>query len=63
MLRIHDLRDTRVYQEALKEGKKEGLARAIVNLAAKNMPAEEIAAILELEMELVRKVLGNRTKG
>jgi predicted transposase YdaD len=63
MLQIHDIRESLVYQEALKEGKEEGLKEATVNaitkMAAKKMPAKEIAAILELELEFVRKVLKN----
>ena len=67
MLQVHDIRETRVYQEALEEGKKKGekkgIARAIVKLAAKKMPLEEIAATLEVEMEFVREVLNGRTDG
>ena len=52
MLQVHDIRETRVYKEALEEGKalglKEGIALAIAKMAAKKMPAEEIAVILEV---------------
>jgi len=61
MLQVHDIRETRVYQEAkaegLQEGRQEGIALAIEKMAARNMPTEEIAAILEVDMELVRQVL------
>ncbi len=63
MLQVHDIRETRVYQEAKEEGMKEGIALAIVKMAAKNLPAEEIAQILEVDMELVRQVLKSRTNG
>ena len=52
MFRVHDYHETRVYQE----GVEDGIAKTIAKLA-KKMSAEEIAAILELEIELVRKVL------
>jgi len=65
MLQVHDIRGTRVYQEALEEGKalglQEGIALAIAKMAARKMPAEEIAAILEVDIELVRQVMNRRT--
>lgn len=63
MLQISDLRDTRVYQEAMEEGRKEQAALAIPNLAAKQMGAEEIAAILEVDVEFVQQVLKGQAKG
>lgn len=69
MLQVHDIRESRVYQEAreeglkegkkegLEEGKKEGLAIAIVKMAAKKLSAAEIAAMLEVDLELVHHVL------
>jgi predicted transposase/invertase (TIGR01784 family) len=73
MLQIHDIRESRVYQEALKEGevkgRKEGLeegiekgiaiANAIAKLAARNMTAEEIATNLKLDLNLVRQAMAN----
>jgi predicted transposase YdaD len=68
MLQVQDIRQTRVYQEALEEGREEGreeglekgrklqAARSIVNMSAKNMPAEEIAAFLEVDLEFVHQV-------
>jgi len=50
-------------REAKEEGIKEGTARAIVKLAARHMPPEEIAANLEVDIELVRQVLNGRTNG
>jgi predicted transposase/invertase (TIGR01784 family) len=61
MLQVHDIRETRVYQEAKEEGRQEGLAHAILKLAAKKMPAEEIAGILEVDIELVHQVLKDQS--
>jgi predicted transposase YdaD len=67
MLQISDLRDTPVYQEALEEGREEGdtrrAIRTIVNMAAKNIAPEEIAAIVEVDIEFVRQVLKERAGG
>ncbi|HEX3147109.1 MAG TPA: DUF2887 domain-containing protein [Gemmataceae bacterium] len=57
MLDVSDVRETRVYQEAREEGKKEGQALAVVRLAARKMSVEEIATALEVESEFVRDVL------
>ena len=59
MLQIHDLRETRVYQEANEEGLKEGIEKgdAIARLAAEKKSVVEIAALLEVNVELVRQVL------
>jgi predicted transposase/invertase (TIGR01784 family) len=75
MLQVHDIRETRVYQEAreegmeegekkgVKKGREEGIALAIEKMAAKKMSAKKIAAILELDIEFVRQVLKGRTNG
>jgi predicted transposase/invertase (TIGR01784 family) len=67
MLQIHDIRESRAYQEAKEEGVKEGMEKgiekgiekavAIAKLAAKMKSVEEIAAILAVDVELVRQVL------
>jgi predicted transposase/invertase (TIGR01784 family) len=66
MLQIHDIRESKVYQEAVEEGiekgREEGLALAIAKMAAKKISAEEIAAILELDVEMVRQVLAKRVR-
>lgn len=67
MLQLHDIRESRAYQEAREEGLKEGVEKgieegisiAIAKMAAKKMSAEEIAAILELEVERVREAMKN----
>ncbi|HYV36650.1 MAG TPA: hypothetical protein VE988_13155 [Gemmataceae bacterium] len=67
MLKVHDIRETRVYQEAkeegLKEGIKEGTVNAIVKMAAKKFPAAEIASILEVDVELVQRILAGVDRG
>jgi predicted transposase YdaD len=66
MLHTHDLRETRFYQEAKEEGIKEGIEkerarqlqpklRLAAKLAASQMSANEIAVMLELDIDLVRK--------
>jgi predicted transposase YdaD len=63
MLEVHDIRETRVYRDALEEGEKKGMARAIVRLCAKKMSVEEIVAILEVDADFVREALNGRTGG
>ncbi len=64
MLKVHDIRETKVYQEAKAEGIEEGIdrehaaersrkLRSISKMATKDMAPREIAEILELDMELV----------
>jgi predicted transposase/invertase (TIGR01784 family) len=70
MLQVHDIRQSRVYQEAKEEGRKEGIElgieterqrifqeklRSIAKLAALKMSAETIADLLGLDVDLVRK--------
>jgi predicted transposase/invertase (TIGR01784 family) len=67
MLQIHDIRQSRIYQEAkeegIKEGKEHGLEKgiergiAIAKMAAKNISAAEIAATLKLDVEVVQRAL------
>jgi predicted transposase/invertase (TIGR01784 family) len=61
MLQVHDIRQSRVYQEALQEGIEKGIAIAneIARLAVKNKSAEEIAKDLKLDVELVRSAMVN----
>ncbi len=67
MLQLHDIRESRAYQEAreegLEKGRQEGLALAIQKMATKKMSAAEIAAILEADIEMVYQVLNGRTNG
>jgi predicted transposase/invertase (TIGR01784 family) len=61
MFSLSDLKQTRVYQEALEEGREEGKAQAklasIPRLSALGLSAEQIAQALELEIERVRQAL------
>jgi predicted transposase YdaD len=57
MLQIHDIRESRVYQDAVKEGI--AIAIKIGKLAAKKMSPEEIAAEVKLDVELVRQTIAN----
>lgn len=64
MLQVQDIRESRVYQEAkeegLKEGMEKGMTRAILKMAANNMPADQIASILELDEEFVRRAMAGQ---
>jgi predicted transposase YdaD len=63
MLQVDDIRQTRVFQEAKEEGiaqERDRSLRAVARLAALKMPAEQIAEILELEIELVRREMTGR---
>ncbi|HZZ80465.1 MAG TPA: DUF2887 domain-containing protein [Gemmataceae bacterium] len=66
MLQVHDIRESKVYQEALAEGKvegkEEGIAFAIAKMAARKMSAEDIATILDLDVEAVRRALSKNAQ-
>lgn len=66
MLQIHDIRESRLYQEALQEGREEGrqqaLERLIPKLAARQMTAAEIADFLGLDLDVVLKTLAASPK-
>ena len=70
MLQVHDIRQTRVYQEAKEEGRKEGIEegieaerqrnfqeklRSIARMGALKLSAGEIADLLGLDVDVVRK--------
>jgi predicted transposase YdaD len=59
MLEVFDIRGSSIYQEAFEEGFKEGIVKgvAMARLVAEKKSVAEIAAILELDVELVRCVL------
>jgi predicted transposase YdaD len=63
MLQVKDIRETRVYQEAMEEGEMKQATRTIVNMAAKKMPPEEIAAMVEVDLEFVHQLLQGRSNG
>ena len=55
MSQVFDIRGSRVYQEAREEGIQVGIA--IARLAAEKKSVAEIAAMLKVDAELVRRVL------
>jgi len=57
MQQLHDIRATRVYQEAKEEGIHEEKLRSIPKLAALKLNAADIAKFLELDLELVKREL------
>ena len=57
MLQVDDIRKTRVYQEAKEEGVEEERLRLIPKMAARKMSAADIAELLELDLDLVRKTM------
>jgi predicted transposase/invertase (TIGR01784 family) len=69
MLQLHDIRESRVYQEALEEGLEKGIEkgiqkgilderrRSILRLSSRKMPAEDIAEGLGLDVGVVRQIL------
>jgi predicted transposase/invertase (TIGR01784 family) len=63
MLQIHDIKESRAWQETFEEGRQKGIAQAIERMAANKMSAKKIAAILQVDIELVRQVLKGRTNG
>ena len=62
MLKIADKRETRVFQEGVEEGMEKGIAIAIAKMAARKMSVEEIAAILELDVDAVRHALSQSNR-
>jgi predicted transposase YdaD len=59
MLQIHDIRESRVYQEAKEEGLREERRNTIAKLVAKKMTAGEIAKLLDLDVEQVQQEISN----
>jgi predicted transposase/invertase (TIGR01784 family) len=55
MLELHDIRESRAYQEAMQEGREQTIS--ILKMAAQKVPTAEIAAALKLDVELVNRVL------
>jgi predicted transposase/invertase (TIGR01784 family) len=54
MLQIKDFRETKVYQEALEEGRKEGLREVALRLLAKAHSVAEVAQLTGLSIQRVR---------
>jgi predicted transposase YdaD len=67
MLQLHDIRESRVFQEAREEGMKEERERhlqeklrSVTKWAALNVSAEDIARILEMDIVLVREQMSKK---
>lgn len=68
MFGLSDLKQTRVYQEALEEGRQEGKREgqleakleAVPRLLAMELTLEQVAQVLGLEVEQVRQVAQQR---
>jgi predicted transposase/invertase (TIGR01784 family) len=62
MFELSDLKQTRVYQEALEEGREEGKIQAkqelVPRLLSQGLSLEAIAHLLELDLEQVRQTAG-----
>ncbi len=62
MLNLNLLKETKVYQEAKEEGKEEGELKAklkiLPKLVQRGLSVQEIAELLELDDETIRKALG-----
>jgi predicted transposase/invertase (TIGR01784 family) len=56
MLNINLLKETRVYQEAKQEGRLERDVEVVSKLLRKGFSIQEIAEILEIDIEEVRKI-------
>ncbi|MDB9306193.1 DUF2887 domain-containing protein [Nodularia spumigena CS-591/12] len=65
MLNLNLLKETRVYQEAKEEGEQEGEIKAKLNILPKlvqrGLSIQEIAELLELDTETIRKALGDNS--
>jgi predicted transposase YdaD len=64
MLHVHDIRETRVFQDAMEEGAQkerqrqlEAKLQAIAKMAALKIAPDDIAAILQLDIDVVRAEL------
>lgn len=65
MFSLSELKQTRIYQEALEEGREEGERRAklviVPRLLARGLSMEQIAEDLGLSVEEVRQAAQNQT--
>lgn len=55
MLNVNFIRGTKVYQEAKEEGRLESQVKLVPKLLQKGLSIQEVADILELDIEEVRK--------
>jgi predicted transposase/invertase (TIGR01784 family) len=57
MFSLSDLRETKVYQEALEEGELSAKLNSIPRLSVLGLSVEQIAQALDLEIEQVQQVI------
>ncbi len=60
MFGLSELKQTRVYQEALEEGKRQAKLEAVPRFLALGLNVEQVAEALGLEVEQVRQVAQNQ---
>ena len=56
MFHLHDLRKTRVWQEAVEEGREETRQDFVQKLLSNGMSIKEISALLEIPLPEVRRL-------
>jgi predicted transposase/invertase (TIGR01784 family) len=62
MFSLNDLRETKVYQEALEEGRKQEKLNSIPRLLALGLSVEQIAQALALDITQVQRVIEGQTE-
>ena len=58
---LHDIRESKVWQEAAEEGDTRRLKRTIDTLLSKRKTFEEIAELLDIPVDEIRKVADNHS--
>ena len=61
MFGLSDLKQTRVYQEAKKEVKKEGKIESVTRLLAIGLTIEQIATALDLDIKIVQQTAAQQS--
>jgi predicted transposase/invertase (TIGR01784 family) len=63
MLRLDDLKQTRVYRDALEEGRQEGKLETVPLLLKAGLTAEQIAEQLQLDLAAVQQLADQGSRG
>lgn len=63
MFKLSDLKQTKVYQEALQEGKQEAKLESVPQLLELGLSVEQVAKALGLDVEKVRQAAQNQPLG
>ena len=61
MLNLNLLKETKVYQEAKEEGEINTKLKILPKLVQRGLSIQEIAELLELDTETIRKALGDNS--